>query len=88
MMKVFKKISLCFLFLLTIVFTMSNTKILSAYAWEYKDYDFTTISEEESIDFVEYHNIDIPKKIENSPNLGKITSDIIKIVANDLDYSF
>lgn len=88
MMKIFKKISLCFLFLQTIIFTMSNTKILSAYALEYKDYDFITISEEESIDFVKYHNIDIPKKIENSPNLGKITSDIIKIVANDLDYSF
>lgn len=62
MMKIFKKISLCFLFLLTIVFTLPNTKILSAYALEYENYDFSTISEEESIDFVEYHNIDIPKK--------------------------
>ena len=81
MTNIFKKISLCILFLLNIVFTMSNIRILSANALEYKDYDFSTISEKDSINFVKYHNINIPKKIESSPNLGRITSDIIKIAA-------
>lgn len=41
---------------------MSNIRILSANALEYKDYDFSTISEKDSINFVKYHNINIPKK--------------------------
>lgn len=54
----------------------------------YYNFDFSTISEEESIDFVEHHNIDIPDKIENSQNLGKITSDIIKRISSDSNCVF
>ncbi len=88
MTKIFKKASLLLLLFLTTIFAMSNIIVISARALKYNDYDFSTISADESIKFVEYHNIHIPKKIEKSPSLGEITSDIIKKVANDADYLF
>ncbi len=68
---------------LTLCFVSSIGSFVYAKAVSYYNFDFSTISEEESIDFVEHHNIDIPDKIENSQNLGKITSDIIKRIASD-----
>ena len=73
---------------LTLCFISSPGSFVYVKAMSYFDFNFSTISEEESIDFVEYHNIDIPKKIENSPNLGKITSDIIKRISSDSNCVF
>ena len=83
MIRIFKKIFICILLVLTLCFVSSTGSFVYAKAMSYYNFDFSTISEEESIDFVEHHNIDIPDKIENSQNLGKITSDIIKMIASD-----
>ncbi len=94
MMKTFKKAFVCFLSLLMMVVLsafacLSPTMHMSyAQAMTYENYDFTTISDTESIRFVEWHNVDIPKKIENSPDLGSITSSIIKQVARNRDFVF
>ena len=88
MIRIFKKIFICVLLLLTLCFISSTGSFVHVKAMSYYNFDFSTISEEQSIDFVEYHNIDIPDKIENSQNLGKITRDIIKRIANNNDCVF
>ena len=64
MIRIFKKIFICILLVLTLCFVSSTGSFVYAKAMSYYNFDFSTISEEESIDFVEHHNIDIPDKIE------------------------
>lgn len=80
-MRVFRSLLICLLEILTLALVTLKGNFVCVNATTYDNYDFSTISDEESINFVKYHNIDIPKKIENSPNLGSITSEIIKKVA-------
>ena len=88
MIRNFKKVFIYILLVLTLCFISSTDIFVYVKAMSYFDFNFSTIGEEESIDFVEYHNIDIPKKVENSPNLGKITSDIIKRISSDSNCVF
>ena len=73
--------------LLPLILCISNSNILNVHADSY-NYDFSNINEENSIEFVIKHNIDIPDKIKNSSDLGKITSNIIKTSVNKHDYVF
>lgn len=40
---------------------------------KYYMYDFENITVEESMEFVEYFDIEIPERLQDSPNLGEMT---------------
>lgn len=83
-----RKIVAIFALFIVISFTIFNSSRIKVNATEYHNFDFSNITEQESMSFVESHKIDIPKKIENSLNLGKITQKIIKLSYDDPSYNF
>lgn len=82
--KLFILIALCFVFW----FSILNSNLVHASTMKYFDYDFSNISEEECLEFIDFHSIDVPEKIVNSPILGNITKDIIQLVVDNPNYKF
>ena len=90
MIKKFGKYLVTLIIFLELVFSLVGFHSLFIFAFSdnCSIYDLSTISSDESIEFVIEHNIEIPNKIKNSVNLGKITRDIIQKVANNPNYIF
>ena len=90
MIKKFSKYLVTLIIFLELVFSLVGFHSLFIFAFSdnCSIYDLSTISSDESIEFVIEHNIKIPNKIKNSVNLGKITRDIIQKVANNPNYIF
>lgn len=88
MYKVIKKFLIIFSTTTLLFVLVLNFNIVSANTNYYYDYDFENITEEESIFFIQNHNIEIPKKIANSSELGIIVKEIIQTSAINPNYTF
>ena len=78
-----KVLSLLLIIVLIFIFATVRIKTFGANDFGTKNYNLDDITEEESIEFVSYYNIEIPSKIQNSHMVGSITQSLIQRVYNN-----
>lgn len=73
---------LCFVLLVSFGFCLFvNRTVLNVCASN--EYDFVNITEEESLQFLEDHNIDIPNKFRDYSDIGSFVKGLIQLVYNN-----
>lgn len=86
-MKLYKNFKRTFI-LVFIIALMISVLSFSSTAFSVDNYDFSNFTEEDALDFVENHNIDIPEKLSRSNKVGAFTLSTILQCYYDPDIEF